>query len=78
MELTTTVTQKGQITIPKRFREKYKIKIRSKVRLKEGKGYVRVYPSGPDILDMAPLGRAPKGKDALKAREAMDKGYSRS
>jgi hypothetical protein len=29
------------------------------------------------LLEIAPLGKAPKGKDALKAREYMEKNYSR-
>jgi len=72
----TTVTQKGQITIPKRIRETLSINKYDKVYVEAMNSYIKVTPA-KSILDIAPLAKAPKGKDALKAREAMEKTYSR-
>ncbi|MBU1071238.1 AbrB/MazE/SpoVT family DNA-binding domain-containing protein [Patescibacteria group bacterium] len=75
---TTTVTQKGQITLPKAMREKVGIDIYDTVRVLVGKKYLRIEPV-QDILDLAgkyvPVKN--KGMSALKAREMMEKHYTR-
>jgi AbrB family looped-hinge helix DNA binding protein len=76
MTKTTTVTQKGQITLPKAMREKVGIDIYDTVRVRVGKKYLRIEPV-QDILDLAGKYKAKKGQSALKAREMMEKNYSR-
>lgn len=70
------VTQKGQITIPQLLRLQYGVEPYGKVRLEPGKGHIKVIPT-EDILDLAGKWKAPKGKNALKAREEMAKNYKR-
>ena len=72
----STVTQKGQVTIPKKFREKLGIEPYEKVNIEAKKGHLKITPT-VDILDFAGKYRAPKGKTALKAREEMAKNYQR-
>ncbi len=74
MEIYATVTQKGQITIPQAFRKHLGIKPYSRVVLSMSKKTVRIEPT-LDIFDIAPIGYAPKGKNALMAREYMAKNY---
>ncbi|AKM79143.1 MAG: Transcriptional regulator, AbrB family [Candidatus Beckwithbacteria bacterium GW2011_GWB1_47_15] len=76
MQAITTVTQKGQITLPKSLRELVNIDLFDKVIVKLGKGYLRVEPT-KDILDLAGKYRAKKGQSALKARELMEREYTR-
>lgn len=76
MQVITTVTQKGQVTIPKKIRDKVGIKPRDKVMVTVEKGKVQINKQ-ETILDIAPLAHAPKGKNALKAREALEKSYRR-
>ncbi|OGM27694.1 hypothetical protein A3D00_00360 [Candidatus Woesebacteria bacterium RIFCSPHIGHO2_02_FULL_38_9] len=73
----STVTQKGQVTIPKKIREKVGIDLRKKVKIEAKKGYIKIEPS-LDLIDIAPLVIAPKGKNALKARKYMDSHYQRA
>ena len=78
MTFITTVTQKGQVTIPKKLRDELKIKTRSKVRVEKSKDYVKIYPDdAPHILDLAGKFKVPKGTNILKAREEMEKNYKR-
>ncbi len=70
------MTQKGQVTIPVGMRKKMGAKPYSSVKLVYEKGYVKIKPVR-DILDMAGMYKAPKGKNALKAREWMEKHYER-
>ena len=72
----TTVTQKGQITLPKVLRELVDISKYDTVRISLKKGYLRVEPV-EDILDIAGKYRAKKGQSALKARALMEKQYKR-
>ncbi len=76
----TTVTRKGQMTLPKELREKLDIKAPSRVALELGKNgrTIRIVRR-EDILDMAGRfkSKAGKGKDALKARERFEKEYER-
>jgi AbrB family looped-hinge helix DNA binding protein len=73
---TTTVTQKGQVTIPVFLREEIGLRLYGKVRLEPGDGHVKIYPQ-EDILDLAGKFKTGKGKSALKAREVMEKNYKR-
>ncbi len=74
--ITTTVTQKGQVTIPLAFRSYLGIEPYSKVKVYLSKRAVKLEPTF-DILDIAPIGKAPRGMDALKAREYMQTHYKR-
>lgn len=71
-----TVTQKGQITIPIQARKILGIKPYSRVLVSISKKAVKVEPT-VDILDMAGFIKAPKGMNALKAREYMQTHYKR-
>jgi len=71
-----TVTQKGQVTIPVEMRNILGIKPYSKVVVSVHDKAVRLEPTF-DILDFAPIGKAPKGMNALKAREYMQTHYKR-
>ena len=74
--LTATVTQKGQVTIPIEMRNILGIKPYSKVIVSLSNRAVKLEPT-IDILDFAPIGKAPKGMTALKAREYMQTHYKR-
>ena len=76
MQVITTVTQKGQITLPKQLRDKYKIGTNSRVVVEDGKGHIRI-KQAKSILDIVPLAKAPRGKNALTAREKMEAIYTR-
>jgi len=73
---TTTVTQKGQVTVPKKIREKLNIKPYDKVFIKEAKGYIKIFPTH-DILELAGSLKPKKGKGALAARRKMQDTYRR-
>ena len=76
MQILSTVTQKGQITIPKVLRDRYNIKSYEQVVLKPAEGYIKI-KLHKSFLDKLPMANAPKGKSALIAREEMAKNYSR-
>lgn len=71
-----TVTQKGQVTIPFEMRNLLGIKPYSKVMISVSNQALKL-ESTSNILDFAPIGVAPKGMNALKAREYMAKHYKR-
>ena len=71
-----TVTQKGQVTIPLSFRKLLGIESYAKVKIYVSEKSVRLEPTF-DILDFAPIGKAPKGMNALKAREDIHIHYKR-
>ena len=76
----TTVTRKGQMTLPKELREKLDISAPSRVAIELGEDDPTIkIVRREDILDMAGRfkSRAKKGKDALKAREKFEKEYER-
>lgn len=76
--LTTTVTQKGQVTLPKMMRDMLNILPNSKVIVSMAKESIKIKPVGPDILDLAGTFKIPKGAPGvLEARELMEKNYSR-
>lgn len=71
-----TVTQKGQITLPLAMRNLLGIKPYSKVSISVSKKVLNIKPT-LDILDFGGFIKAPKGMDALKAREYMQTHYKR-
>jgi len=73
----TTVTQKGQITVPQWLRLKYGMELYGKVVLEAGDGYIKVKPV-KDILDMTGTVNPIKGRSALKARAWVEKHYRRT
>jgi len=75
---TTTVTQKGQVTLPKLMRDMLNILPNSKVIVSMAKESIKIKPVGPDILKLAGTFKIPKGAPGiLEARELMEKNYSR-
>lgn len=72
----TTVTQKGQVTIPIAMRKALGISPYDRVQIRMGDGMVNVEPV-EDLLDVAGKYKAPKGKSALRARAYMEKHYKR-
>ena len=76
MQFITTITQKGQITIPKEFREAMGLGVENRVRIVLEEGEIKIQKI-PDVLELA--GRFEvKGKvNALKAREEFEKNFSR-
>lgn len=76
--ITTTVTQKGQVTLPKIMRDMLNILPNSKVLVSVAKESIKIKSVGPDILDLAGTFKIPKGASGvLEAREFMEKNYSR-
>lgn len=76
--ITTIVTQKSQVTLPKAIRDFVKIKPNSKVKVSISGDSVKISPVGPDILDLAGTFKIPKGAPGiLEAREYMEKHYKR-
>ncbi|PIP57689.1 hypothetical protein COX03_01760 [Candidatus Woesebacteria bacterium CG22_combo_CG10-13_8_21_14_all_39_10] len=76
MQVITSVTQKGQVTIPKSIRDIVGITLNGRVRVTADEDRVILVPQ-KSFLDMIPLINAPAGKDALKARDYMAKHYER-
>ena len=79
MTFVTSLTQKGQVTIPKKMREKAGLKPRDIVRVEQGKNGTIKITSQPTILDLAGtlVPRKNKNKDPLEAREYMENNYER-
>lgn len=69
-----TVTQKGQVTIPLDIRNFLGLKPYSRVGFSRINNKVTL-ESTPDIMDLAGFIKAPKGVNALKAREYMQTHY---
>lgn len=74
--MTTTVTQKGQITIPVFLRTMFGLKPYSKVVLQAGRGYIKVKPV-EDILDLAGTFKPKKKLRIDDARKALETSYHR-
>lgn len=76
MQVITTVTQKGQVTIPKQFREKLGIDKYDKVSIETKLDYIKIKPTF-DLLDIAGTFHLPSKRSVLKARDFMEKHYKR-
>ena len=78
MQIITTVTQKGQVTLPKILRDAVGIKEYDKVVIEAGKNHLLVKPT-KDILDYAGtiIPQKNKNKSVLDARKALEKSYQR-
>lgn len=78
MTYQTTITRKGQITIPKDIRDILRLDQGRKLEIEfeRIKGEIKI-KSAPDILDLAGTFKPKKKINVLKAREAMEKNYER-
>jgi len=74
----STVTQKGQVTIPVAMRRKLGLKTNGRVRFELKKQKIVLEPV-LDLLDVAGTFKVGKNKgvDPVKAREYMEKHYKR-
>lgn len=76
MQIITTVTQKGQVTLPKKVREMFGVKKYDKVLVEPRTDYIKIKPT-EDIIDLAGKYKSDKNKSPLKARKFMEKNYRR-
>jgi len=78
MTYLTSISKKGQMTLPKEIRESLKIipPARLLIDFKKKKGSFEIKPL-PDIIRLGGKFKAPERKSALKAREHLEKHYSR-
>lgn len=76
MTYQTTITRKGQITIPKEIRDILELEKGKKleIELERKKREIKIKPT-PDILDLAGTFRPKKVVNAVKIRELMAKMY---
>ena len=72
----TTITQKGQVTIPKKIRKHFGIESYDTVIVEPAEGYIKIIPN-KDILSIAGTFKPKKRKPLLKAREQFEKNYKR-
>lgn len=76
MIYTSTITKKGQITIPKKIREGLDLKEGEKVFIELEKDSEEIkIKSSPDIFELAGKFKPKKVKDAVVLREKMMKMY---
>jgi bifunctional DNA-binding transcriptional regulator/antitoxin component of YhaV-PrlF toxin-antitoxin module len=71
----TTVTQKGQITIPIAMRRKAKISTKHRVEVKYHQGKITV-EKVTDLLSLGGTLKTKPGMDALMGREYLETHYS--
>lgn len=78
MTYQTTITKKGQITIPKEIREILRLEEGKKleVELEKRRGEIRIKPAY-DFLKIAKKIKVKKKINSVKAREYMEKFYKR-
>ncbi len=76
MQVITTVTQKGQVTLPKKIREHIGIGIYNKVFVEAKDDYIAIKPAF-DIFEIAGTMKPKKKKPVLQARKNMEKQYRR-
>lgn len=79
MNYFTTITQKGQITIPKEVRDALGFKQHLKVSLEveKDKEVVKIKPV-KDILDLAGNFKTKKKESVLEARKSFENNYQRT
>mgnify|MGYP001613696973 FL=1 len=78
MTYQTTITRKGQITIPKEMRVALHLKEGKKIFLELEPQKKKIWiASHPDITELAGTFRTKKKIDVVKAREYMEKHYER-
>ena len=70
------VTQKGQVTIPKKFRDYLGLEKDSKVEFEKSSQGV-VVKKAPSIFDFAGKFKLPKGVNTMDSREYMENNYER-
>lgn len=75
MSVITTVTQKGQVTLPKGLREGVGIKKLGRVRIEQEKKFLKIIPTH-DILDIAGTFKPKRGKSVMKARKALERDFT--
>jgi len=77
MTFKTTITKKGQMTIPKRIREALGLEKNSQVEieLKKDEGVARI-KGLPDLSEVKGMIKDPK-RDVMEARKDMEKNYQR-
>lgn len=76
MQYITTVTQKGQITLPKKARDQLGINVYNKVYLQVENNEINIKPA-EDILDLAGVFKPKSKKPVLGAREILSRKYQR-
>lgn len=78
MNYTTSITVKGQITIPRLIRKKMNLKSSTKlsVFLDEKTGEIRVRPL-PDFFELVQAIKFKTKKNVMGARKSMDQNYER-
>lgn len=77
MQVITSLTQKGQVTLPKRMRDTLGMDPFDKVVVEKGKGFIKVSPT-KDILNLAGTFFPKTKKPVLLARKAIEKSYKRT
>ena len=77
MMYTSTVTQKGQITLPKVVRDRLGVKSKDVVILRVNKNQVMI-ESSEDVIDMAGSVKPIRGVDVLSTREGLESDFERS
>ena len=79
MTYLTTITKKGQMTMPKKVRKILGIKIPSQVELEIDKKTKQLQiRRAPDIMDFAGRFKVEKPINAIKVRGLMEKNYERA
>jgi AbrB family looped-hinge helix DNA binding protein len=80
MTYQTTVTTKGQITIPKAFRDRLRLSRMSRLTVEmDAKSQKITLKPTPDFFEVIKKIKRPKNPmDAVKAREFMEKNYERA
>ena len=78
MKFITTITQKGQITIPKEIRDNLSIELYDKVIVEKADDHIRIIPT-QDILDIADKFKTKKfaHMNPVEARKHMENNYKR-
>ena len=76
MQFITSVTQKGQVTLPLSIRKIFGVKKYDKVMIEPADDHIKIKPL-EDILDLAGRFKTGSKKPLLKARSVFEKKYKR-